>query len=170
MDSIHHRLEIAASSVRAVLEHPDFDWPGFPREYCQGSSKLLAKYLVEVCGITPVEGVANGIRYLPCPERDWPIEQSHFWLEHAGYIIDITADQFDDCDQALIVSTDRRWHNQFGGQTRLTQKTCLDLNQYLMERYRRLLRLMSGEPEHVWNTSGGEGSIIDRLTRKRNQG
>ena len=105
---------------------------------------MLAKYLVEVEGITPVEAVANGARYLPRPGHpDWPIEQPHFWLEQSGFIIDITADQFEDCAESVIVTANRSWHDQFVGQTRLSQEMALDLNDFLLGRYARMLKFIS---------------------------
>lgn len=43
-------------------------------------------------------------------------EQSHAWLEYDGLIIDITADQFDEVSEPIIVTSDRSWHSQFKGQ------------------------------------------------------
>lgn len=142
---MHERLLAAATTVRSALEQPDLTFEGFPTGYCQGASKMLAKYLVEVEGITPVEAVANGTRYLPRPGYpDWPIEQSHFWLEQSGYIIDITADQFGGGVEPVLVTADRRWHDQFRGQTRLNQAVALNLNAFLLERYARMLRYLRG--------------------------
>jgi hypothetical protein len=127
-----------------ALECPSVTSETFPRGYCQGASKLLAKYLVEVESIMPIEGIANGTRYLPSDgDSEWPIEQSHFWLEHAGYIIDITADQFEDGPEPVVVTTDRSWYDRFQGQTRLSQDVVLQLNDYLLERYSRMQRFFS---------------------------
>jgi hypothetical protein len=147
------RLLLAASTVRRALEQPWVTFDGFPRGYCQGASKLLAKYLVEIEGICPVEGVANGTRHLPSDDPDWPIEQSHFWLEQSCFIVDITADQFDDCAEPVIVTTDCSWHAQFQGQTRVSQEDLLNLNYYLGERYARMMEcLRTG-----WR--GGRGGV-----------
>jgi len=42
---------------------------------------------------------------------------THAWIERDGVIVDITADQFDDVEQAVIVTADRTWHDQFKGDT-----------------------------------------------------
>jgi hypothetical protein len=102
------------------------------------ASKLLAKHLVEVEGITPVEGVANGRRKLKSADRDGPIEQSHFWLEVGGYIVDITADQFDESLDPVIVTRDRTWHDQFQFQTRMSQQVVLSLSDFLLKKYERM--------------------------------
>ena len=137
------RVVAAARIVRRALEYAAVSSEGFPKGCCLGASKLLAKYLVEVKGITPVEGVANGTRYLPSDNPELPIEQSHFWLEHAGLIIDITADQFADCTESVLVTADRRWYDRFMGQTRLSQQEVLQLNHYLLERYDLMQKFLS---------------------------
>ncbi|MBC2932935.1 hypothetical protein [Nocardioides sp. zg-1228] len=38
--------------------------------------------------------------------------RTHAWLEQDDVIIDITAYQFDDIDEPIIVTTDRTWHEQ----------------------------------------------------------
>lgn len=139
------RLLLAATDVRRALEHPEVTFEGFPSGYCQGASKMLAKYLVEVVGITPVEAIANGVRYLfRLGHPDWPIEQSHFWLEQSRFIIDITADQFEDCAESVIVTADRSWHDQLCGQNRLNQEVAVGLNDFLLERYSRMLKFIGG--------------------------
>jgi hypothetical protein len=45
-------------------------------------------------------------------ERE-PDLHSHAWLECDGLIADITADQFEDVDEPVIVTRDRSWHAQF---------------------------------------------------------
>jgi hypothetical protein len=44
--------------------------------------------------------------------------QSHAWLEYQGWILDITADQFEDINNKVMVTMDRTWHSQFKKQSR----------------------------------------------------
>ena len=44
--------------------------------------------------------------------------QSHAWLEYEGWILDITADQFEDINDKVLVRKDRTWHSQFKGQNK----------------------------------------------------
>jgi hypothetical protein len=135
---MQERILKIAHRVREALENAT-SWGGtYPQGCCQGDSRVLAKYLVEVEGIGPIEGIANGERALPSDDPDEPIRQSHFWLEYAGWIIDITADQYKDGPAPVMVTPDRQWHDQFRGQTRLPQSVVLDINDYLKEKYQRL--------------------------------
>jgi putative transposase len=83
------RLFQVALRVRAALDYPHGPFQGFPNGWCQGASKLLAKYLVEEEGIGGIEGIANGHRYhrATTDDPDWNGYQSHFWLECHGFII-----------------------------------------------------------------------------------
>lgn len=75
----------------------------FPRGSCGDSSILLGEYLHQKgWGIWDYVG----------GERESDLH-SHAWLEKDGLIIDITADQFDGMDEAVIVSRDSSWHRQF---------------------------------------------------------
>ena len=38
---------------------------------------------------------------------------SHAWIQREGLIIDITADQFDDVTEPVIVSDSSPWHDSF---------------------------------------------------------
>lgn len=95
-----------ARRVRAALESGDYARPGlrsFPRGACGDASRLLGLYL-EALGLgkwTYVQGEAGGEMFA-----------THAWLEQDGLIVDITADQFDDVTEAVIVTRDRGWHDR----------------------------------------------------------
>jgi hypothetical protein len=38
---------------------------------------------------------------------------SHAWLQNGGWIVDITADQFPDVDEPVIVTNSSEWHQQW---------------------------------------------------------
>lgn len=85
----------------------------FPRGACRDAALLLAKYLqVNNCG-TPfyVLGERRG--------------QDHAWLQLQEFIIDITADQFEDQEAAVIVSSDSAWHSSFNGKIHNVADFCL---------------------------------------------
>lgn len=77
----------------------------FPYGCCGDASNLLAKYLRD-----------NNIE----SEYVWGMrgEQSHAWLESGELIIDITADQFPEIKEKILVTTDKSWHREFKGQRR----------------------------------------------------
>jgi hypothetical protein len=73
----------------------------FPAGACGDASLLLGEYL-KLKGFSPLEYVV-GFRG----------EQSHAWLELGGILIDITADQFESIEEAVIVTNDKSWYKQF---------------------------------------------------------
>ena len=75
----------------------------FPLGACGDTASLLAKYLAEN-GYGDFDYVAG--------ERKG---RSHAWLERAGLIVDITGDQFEDQEAAVIVTKDHGWHSSFNG-------------------------------------------------------
>lgn len=77
----------------------------FPYGCCGDASNLLAKYLRE-----------NNIE---C-EYVWGMrgEQSHAWLECSDLMIDITADQFPEIKEKILVTSDKSWHRNFKSQRR----------------------------------------------------
>jgi hypothetical protein len=97
----------AATALRtAILRCPRSDLPtlkNFPHSACGDASILLGQYLFDH---------SLGLWEYAGDERELDLH-SHAWLERDGLIIDITADQFDDVDEPIIVTHDRAWHAQF---------------------------------------------------------
>ncbi|HBG04589.1 MAG: hypothetical protein A2075_21300 [Geobacteraceae bacterium GWC2_58_44] len=85
----------------------------FPHGACGDASLLLAKYLqVNKCGRSLlVLGERHG--------------RGHAWLQLQEVIIDITADQFDDQDDGVIVTSDSSWHSSFNGNIHNVADFCL---------------------------------------------
>jgi hypothetical protein len=97
-------------AVRGALEEssavwPQF-WPGFPGGACSDASLVLGAILDDAghsgfeCAWGEIVG-PNGTR------------PSHGWLQRGDLIVDITADQFDEVTDAVIVSTDSVWHRKW---------------------------------------------------------
>lgn len=80
---------------------------------CKPASMLLGRYLIEEFDCRPIEFV-SAQRW----SESGGLARSHFWLEHQGVIVDITADQYPEIDQPVIVTTDRDWHDRFDHQSR----------------------------------------------------
>jgi len=82
-----------------AAKSPKFEY--FPKNCCGVTSNLLALYLEKYSfsGFIIVNGEKDGL--------------PHSWLQKDTLIIDITADQFKDCDEEIIVTTDDRWHKTF---------------------------------------------------------
>jgi hypothetical protein len=100
-------IRLAAARFRRALEQGGLvgvSFASFPRGACGDSSELLGEYLRD-SGFGHWTYVSGAIHN--------PF-QSHAWIERDGVIVDITADQFDDMDQPVIVTVDRSWHDRFG--------------------------------------------------------
>lgn len=138
------RLFAAAMAVRRVLEGRE-DFSGFPRGYCQGASRVLGLYLIKDLKIGPVEIVCNGERRLTeLDEFEQPRCQSHAWLEVGGFLVDMTADQFCDRLEPVIVTQDHSWHDQFQGQTRHAGSDILESSPFVKEVYQRVADRIQG--------------------------
>jgi hypothetical protein len=105
-------LRAAAARFRTALEivGPASGAPGlrnFPKDSCADTVLLLGAHLLDG-GFGAFDGVGGEFGEpgsLEC--------YSHAWLECDGVIVDITADQFPDVSQAVIVTRDDRWHRLF---------------------------------------------------------
>jgi hypothetical protein len=73
----------------------------FPIASCGDASLLLGKYLQQN-GITDVRYISG-----------WNDTGSHAWLLVDGFIVDITADQFLEISEDVIITDNNIWHTQF---------------------------------------------------------
>lgn len=100
----------AASRLRAAFDAAadlvSVSFALFPRGACGDAAILLGQYL-EDSGLGVWTYVSGSAR------ADTPVHGTHGWIEQDGVIAEITADQFDDVTTPVIVTTDRRWHDQF---------------------------------------------------------
>ena len=102
---------IAASVRSAILAIPAAERPpvfqNFPRGSCGWASLLLGAILKDKGSL--------GFLYV-CGQRnssDRSRTISHAWLARESLIVDITADQFKDAPQSVIVSIASEWHRTF---------------------------------------------------------
>lgn len=93
--------------IRMAFEEMDkagipVTFKNFPKGACGDTCEVLAEILKELGhgGFTYVAGRRkNG--------------NSHAWLEQAGMVVDITADQFDEIYEAVYVGPKNGWYQQF---------------------------------------------------------
>lgn len=103
--AISLRVRSAIESIPPTERPPEL--ANFPHGSCGSSSLLLGAVLADsghtdfryVCGERPSQ---DGTRIV-----------SHAWLTDGELIVDITADQFCDAPEAVIVATASLWHNSF---------------------------------------------------------
>lgn len=97
--------EYALGFRTAILRCPKESLPvalrQFPKGSCGDASLLLAMYL-STKKLEPLQYIVGVKR-----------RQSHAWLQLDDIIIDITADQFDESKDAVIVTKDDGWHKTF---------------------------------------------------------
>lgn len=99
-------IRAVATSFRVALESGGLRLgrlAAFPRGSCGDACELLGQYLID-SGFGDWRFCA-GIR-----DRSF---LSHAWLERDGLILDITADQFTEIDEPVLLTRDRTWHDQF---------------------------------------------------------
>ena len=97
------RAASVASLFRAALLATDLsqapgNLPGFPAGCCSWACYFIGAFLKEEMSLDPLR--VQGVRG---PE-------SHEWIEIGGLTMDITSDQFQDIDAAIVVSRSSRWH------------------------------------------------------------
>jgi hypothetical protein len=99
-------LFIEALKFRRAIEECDktrlpVSFISFPKGSCGDASLILAHYLKEK-GLGEFDYILGG-----------RMGKSHGWLKQAEFIIDITADQFEDNNEKVIVTVNPKWHNEF---------------------------------------------------------
>lgn len=87
----------------APLSH-DIIFERFPNGSCGDAALLLGRFLRE-------HG-AGAVRYVLGTRRLGDSWSSHAWLNVDGLTVDITADQFDDMDEAVIAAAMSPWHER----------------------------------------------------------
>ena len=97
-----------AQRFRRALEGGELEsvsFRNFPRGSCGDASELLGEYFRD-CGLGDwiyISGVDNS--------REEYF--THAWLEQDGTYVDITGDQFDECDEPVVVSHSPLWKDRF---------------------------------------------------------
>jgi hypothetical protein len=105
------RLGEVAARFRAAIEIVGADlgtpFGNFPRGCCGQATLLLGTHLVE-------RGFGE-FAYMLGRRRifDKAADESHAWLQRGDLIVDITADQFAGINDAVVVTTDSDWYQQF---------------------------------------------------------
>lgn len=100
-------VRLAAAAFRqAIIECPDtglVSLRDFPSGACGDAAPLLGQFIQE-------QGYGEWLYVSGCREGDY---HSHAWLERDGWLLDITADQFPDVSDPVILTQDPTWHSQF---------------------------------------------------------
>ncbi len=105
------RVKSLAVQFRAAFERCDPNrlpdtLKQFPYGACGDAVLLLARFLRE-------QGIETPFTYVPGQRGASPDLQSHIWLEAEGVVVDITADQFPEVAEPVIVAGNSAWHETF---------------------------------------------------------
>jgi hypothetical protein len=100
------RLRELAGAFRDAIERADryrlsVTLHNFPQGSCGEASMLLGTFL---------KNHGMGVFRYVCGRREG---HSHSWIEADGVIVDITADQFPEISERLIVTRCSPWHGSF---------------------------------------------------------
>lgn len=88
----------------------------FPQGWCGTACDMLSKYL-EQNGISTAYVFGENSNCI-----------THAWLEYEDLIIDITADQFSEIDEKVVVTRNRCWYEQFNIKSRTEKYDFLGVN------------------------------------------
>jgi hypothetical protein len=99
-----------ATAFRDAIEGCDrgalgISFQHFPAGSCGDVVPLLGTFLQDQG--TGIFSYVLGMR------GEAPNQQSHAWLERDGVIVDITADQFEEMTERVIVTKQSAWHQSF---------------------------------------------------------
>ncbi|PKK89945.1 MAG: hypothetical protein CVV64_11465 [Candidatus Wallbacteria bacterium HGW-Wallbacteria-1] len=78
----------------------------FPRGSCGDTVYLLGRYLKD-------QGIGSFDCYCGSIMLGQYDEQSHAWLQNGNLYLDITADQFDEINDRVIIVENSFWHQKF---------------------------------------------------------
>lgn len=101
-----NRIGQIAAAVRQAIENcspTELPWRAFPKGACGDTCLVLGQFLHEA-GYEGVEYIC-GNKY-----REDGRPYSHAWLRYEGLIVDITADQFSEVTDKVIVVRSSNWH------------------------------------------------------------
>ena len=103
-DSCVNSVRDVARRFRAAFEQGSLrlhSLRNFPKGSCGDASEMLGQYLSD-----------SGLgRWSYCFGIEPDSFATHAWVERNRLIVDITADQFADISERVIVTTDRTWHD-----------------------------------------------------------
>jgi len=81
----------------------------FPKGSCGDATPLLGTYLIELNLGTFMYALGNLGSH---KKGNWC---SHAWLQSGSIVVDITADQFPEVSEKVIVSSNSKWHKSLKG-------------------------------------------------------
>ncbi|WP_141758710.1 hypothetical protein [Duganella sp. HH105] len=103
------RIHMIATAVRHGIERckpSELPWETFPRGACGDTSLVLGQVLRDA-------GIGGFVYICGNKYRTDGNPYSHGWLQNDQWVVDITADQFAEVEQKVIVSNNSEWHKHW---------------------------------------------------------
>lgn len=95
--------ELFRSVGQSISDAGVFSYMGsYPEGWCGTMSRAWGAYLCEEYPEVEFQFVCG-----------WRNGRSHAWIQMDEFILDVTADQFDDCSEQIIVSANSAFHKSF---------------------------------------------------------
>jgi len=107
------KIKKAATKFRNAIESCSYSlgisFEAFPKGTCGDVAPLLGTYLNDL-GYGEFQYMLGD--YGSRKDNSW---SSHAWIQSNSLVVDITADQFPDINEKIIVSKTSYWHKQLNG-------------------------------------------------------
>jgi hypothetical protein len=100
-------IQTSDLSASAIGEEAYLRMKDFPRGACSEMTEMMGIFLRERYNLDPIVLVSAQI------EEGERWSGTHRWLEYDGLIIDITADQFFDHNEPVIVARESTFHSRY---------------------------------------------------------
>jgi hypothetical protein len=105
LEEIRNHAQLFRSAIESCKNKLSIPFKDFPSGSCGATTDILGVYLCE-------KGYGK-FNYI-CASENKIYASSHAWLEKDRLIVDITADQFEDQNNKVIVTAQSSWHeNKF---------------------------------------------------------
>jgi len=108
------KIHTAATNFRNAIEEISHSlgatFESFPRGSCGDATPMLGTYLIDQ-GLGEFQYMQGD--YGSEAEGNW---SSHAWLQSGNLVIDITADQFPDVTDPVVVMENSKWHHGLAGE------------------------------------------------------
>ena len=109
IEEIYRKSAEFRNAIELISSSLGISFSSFPRGACGDAVPLLGTYLIEN-GLGDFQYVLGD--YGSRKNGTW---SSHAWLQAGNLVVDITADQFADVSDKVIVSANSDWHAKLNG-------------------------------------------------------
>lgn len=109
MNKIFQAANAIRESIDSIYMQLGITFESFPRGACGDATLILGTYFIDQ-GFSEFNYMLGD--YGSHEDDTW---SSHAWLQNGDLVVDITADQFPEISEKVIVSRDSSWHRALKG-------------------------------------------------------